>query len=56
MTKPMGRIHGPQCDCHSTAVTGYREKCHKIHGNKRQRARERQETMKEIRNDLKSDR
>lgn len=50
MTKSMGKLHRPQCDCDSKYVTGYREKCHKIHGNKRQRSREKDQLRKDSRN------
>lgn len=44
MTKLMGRIHGPNCDCNiEQYVSGSDEKCNHRYGVKRQRAREKRE-------------
>lgn len=49
MTKMMGKIHSRQCDCGIPQfVSGKSEKCNKIHGNKRRRAREKRSWRKDI--------
>lgn len=47
--KMLGKKHEPQCDCNiEEYVSGAFEKCNHRYGNKRQRAQEKREVLREI--------
>ena len=52
MARMLGRIHEPNCDCNiEWAVSGAGEKCNHRYGNKRQRAAEKRELKRALKDE-----